>query len=132
MSSMSALREAYDDALRTLRCKRLANPSCGSRRAVTQVYAAVGRVAVIAIQPGEELVAVAACDTVRLSVGDTANGTGDALRVYVLVKPIGSGLKTYLVITTSRRTCLIELTSTEKAWMVSVSWDYPKDRMLAL
>ncbi|MDE2442272.1 MAG: TrbG/VirB9 family P-type conjugative transfer protein, partial [Betaproteobacteria bacterium] len=29
-------------------------------------------------------------------------------------------------------TYLIELTSTEKAWMASVSWDYPKDRMLAL
>lgn len=43
-----------------------------------------------------------------------------------------SGLKTNLVITTSRRTYLLELTSTEKAWMASVSWDYPKDRMLAL
>jgi type IV secretion system protein VirB10 len=50
----------------------------------------------------------------------------------VLVKPIRSGLKTNLVITTSRRTYLLELTSTEKAWMASVSWDYPKDRMLAL
>jgi P-type conjugative transfer protein TrbG len=50
----------------------------------------------------------------------------------VLVKPTRSGLKTNLVITTSRRTYLLELTSTEKAWMASVSWDYPKDRMLAL
>jgi len=41
-------------------------------------------------------------------------------------------LKTNLVIATNRRTYLIELTSTEKAWMASVSWDYPKDRMLAL
>ena len=50
----------------------------------------------------------------------------------VLVKPIRSGLKTNLVITTSRRTYLVELTSTEKAWMASVSWEYPKDKMLAL
>ena len=50
----------------------------------------------------------------------------------MLVKPSRSGLKTNLVITTSRRTYLLELTSTEKAWMASVSWDYPKDRMLAL
>ena len=55
-----------------------------------------------------------------------------ATRVNVLVKPIRSGLKTNLVITTSRRTYLLELTSTERAWMASVSWDYPKDRMLAL
>ncbi|KUM44949.1 P-type conjugative transfer protein TrbG [Pseudomonas sp. EpS/L25] len=100
--------------------------------ALYQVYAAVGRVTVIALQPGEELVTVAAGDTVRWIVGDTSSGSGDALRVNVMVKPIRSGLKTNLVITTNRRTYLLELTSTEKAWMASVSWDYPKDRMLAL
>ncbi len=100
--------------------------------ALYQVYAAPGRVTAIALQPGEELVTVAAGDTVRWIVGDTASGTGETLRVKVLVKPIRSGLKTNLVITTSRRTYLVELTSTEKAWMASVSWEYPKDKMLAL
>ena len=100
--------------------------------ALYQVYAAVGRVTVIALQPGEELVTVAAGDTVRWIVGDTSSGSGDALRVNVMVKPIRSGLKTNLVITTSRRTYLLELTSTEKTWMASVSWEYPKDKMLAL
>ncbi len=100
--------------------------------ALYQVYAAPGRVTVISLQSGEELVTVAAGDTVRWIVGDTSSGTGEALRVSVLVKPIRSGLKTNLVITTSRRTYLIELTSTERAWMASVSWEYPKDRMLAL
>ena len=100
--------------------------------ALYQLYAAVGRVTVVSLQPGEELVTVAAGDTVRWIVGDTSSGSGEALRVNVMVKPIRSGLKTNLVITTSRRTYLIELTSTEKAWMASVSWDYPKDRMLAL
>ena len=51
--------------------------------------------------------------TVRWIVGDTSSGSGDALRVNVMVKPIRSGLKTNLVITTSRRTYLLELTSTE-------------------
>ena len=100
--------------------------------ALYQVYAAPGRVTVISLQPGEELVTVAAGDTVRWIVGDTSSGTGTDLRVNVLVKPIRAGLKTNVVITTSRRTYLVELTSTEKAWMASVSWDYPKDRMLAL
>ncbi|WP_312255881.1 P-type conjugative transfer protein TrbG [Stutzerimonas nitrititolerans] len=100
--------------------------------ALYQVYVAPGRVTVITLQAGEELVTVAAGDTVRWIVGDTSSGAGEALRVNVLVKPIRSDLKTNLVITTSRRTYLIELTSTEKAWMASVSWDYPKDRMLAL
>jgi type IV secretion system protein VirB9 len=100
--------------------------------ALYQVYAAPGRVTVISLQVGEELVTVAAGDTVRWVVGDTSSGSGVALRVNVLVKPVRTGLKTNLVITTNRRTYLIELTSTEKAWMASVSWDYPKDRMLAL
>jgi len=100
--------------------------------ALYQVYAAPGRVTVISLQPGEELVTVAAGDTVRWIVGDTSSGAGNDLRVSVLVKPIRSSLKTNLVITTSRRTYLIELTSTDKAWMASVSWEYPKDQMLAL
>ena len=100
--------------------------------ALYQVYAAVGRVTVVSLQPGEELVTVAAGDTVRWIVGDTSSGSGADLRVNVLVKPIRSGLKTNLVITTSRRTYLLELASTEKTWMASVSWEYPRDRMLAL
>ncbi len=100
--------------------------------ALYQVYAAVGRVTVVSLQPGEELVTVAAGDTVRWIVGDTSSGSGADLRVNVMVKPIRSGLKTNLVITTSRRTYLLELTSTEKTWMASVSWEYPKDEMLAL
>ena len=91
--------------------------------ALYQVYAAVGRVTVIALQPGEELVTVAAGDTVRWIVGDTSSGSGEALRVNVMVKPIRSGLKTNLVITTSRRTYLLELTSTAGTWMASVSWE---------
>lgn len=95
--------------------------------ALYQVYSAVGRVTVIALQSSEDLVTAAAGDTVRWIVGNTVNGTGDKQRVNVLVKPIRSGLKTNLVITTSRRTYLLELSSTDKAWMASVSWDYPRD-----
>ncbi|BAU73835.1 P-type conjugative transfer protein TrbG [Metapseudomonas furukawaii] len=100
--------------------------------ALYQVYTSPGRVTAINLQTGEELVTVAAGDTVRWIVGDTSSGSGDELRTSVLVKPTRVDLKTNLVITTTRRTYLIELTSTEQAWMASVSWDYPKDRMLAL
>ena len=48
--------------------------------ALYQVYAAPGRVTVVSLQPGEELVTVAAGDTVRWIVGDTSSGSGDALR----------------------------------------------------
>ena len=100
--------------------------------ALYQVYTSPGRVTVIALQEGEELVTVSAGDTVRWIVGDTASGAGASLRVNILVKPTRVGLKTNLVVTTNRRTYLLELSSTPQAWMASVSWDYPKDRMLAL
>ncbi len=100
--------------------------------ALYQVYTSPGRVTVISLQQGEELVTVSAGDTVRWIVGDTASGSGASLRVNILVKPTRVGLKTNLVITTNRRTYLLELSSTPQAWMASASWDYPKDRMLAL
>jgi type IV secretion system protein TrbG len=100
--------------------------------ALYQVYTSPGRVTVITLQQGEELVTVSAGDTVRWIVGDTASGAGASLRVNILVKPTRVGLKTNLVITTNRRTYLLELSSTAQAWMASASWDYPKDRLLAL
>lgn len=100
--------------------------------ALYQVYASPERVTVIALQSGEELVTVAAGDTVRWIVGDTSSGAGEDQRVNVLVKPVRVDIRTNLVITTNRRTYLMELISTERTWMASVSWDYPRDRMLAL
>lgn len=103
-----------------------------SEGALYQVYTSPGRVTLIGLQRGEELVAVAAGDTVQWLVGDTASGRGTSRRVVVIVKPVRAGIKTNLVIITSRRIYLLELTSTPKAWMASVSWQYPKDQMLAL
>lgn len=100
--------------------------------ALYEVYTSPGRVTVIALQPGEDLVTVAAGDTVRWIVGDTASGSGPNRRVDVMVKPTRVGLKTNLVITTNRRIYLIELTSTESAWMASVSWEYPRDELITL
>lgn len=100
--------------------------------ALYQLYTSPGRVTAINLQAGEELVTVAAGDTLRWIVGDTSSGNGETLRVSVLIKPTRVDLKTNMVITTTRRTYLIELTSTKQTWMASVSWDYPKDDMLAL
>jgi type IV secretion system protein VirB9 len=100
--------------------------------ALYQIYTSPGRVTVIALQQGEELITVSAGDTVRWIVGDTASGAGATLRVNILVKPTRVGLQTNLVITTNRRTYLLELSSTPQAWMASASWDYPQDRLLAL
>jgi type IV secretion system protein VirB9 len=103
--------------------------------ALYQVYAAPGQVTDVALQPGEELVGagpVAAGDTVRWIIGDTESGAGTAKQVHILVKPTRSELQTNLVINTNLRTYHLELRSTEKTYMASVSWQYPTDQLIAL
>ena len=100
--------------------------------ALYQVYAAVNQVTDIALEPGETLVAVSAGDTVRWVVGDTTSGDGATAQVHILVKPIGADLETNLVITTGRRTYHLELRSSDKTYMASVSWTYPASELLAL
>src|SRR3546814_16873169 len=70
--------------------------------ALYRLYAAPERVSDIALQPGEQLVAVSAGDTVRWIIGDTSSGAGEGARVHVLVKPFATGLSPHLVITTAR------------------------------
>jgi type IV secretion system protein VirB9 len=103
--------------------------------ALYQVYAAPGQVTDIALAAGEQLVGagpVAAGDTVRWLIGDTESGTGQTKRVHILVKPTRADLITNLVINTDRRTYHVELRSTERTYMASVSWAYAQDQLIAL
>src|SRR5215468_11017625 len=103
--------------------------------ALYQVYAAPGQVTDIVLQEGEQLVGsgpVAAGDTVRWIIGDTESGAATAKKVHILVKPTRPDVITNLVINTDRRTYHMELRSTEKTYMASVSWIYPQDQLIAL
>lgn len=103
--------------------------------ALYQVYTAVGQITDIALQPGEQLVGsgpVAAGDTVRWIIGDTLSGSGATQQVHILVKPTRADLMTNLVINTNLRTYHMELRSTERTYMASVSWQYPQDQLIAL
>ena len=103
--------------------------------ALYQVYAAPGQITDIALAAGEQLVGsgpVAAGDTVRWVIGDTESGTGPTKRMHILVKPTRPDLLTNLVINTDRRTYHLELRSTEKTYMASVSWAYAQDQLIAL
>jgi type IV secretion system protein VirB9 len=100
--------------------------------ALYRLYAAPERVSDIALQPGEELIAVSAGDTVRWVIGDTVSGSGAGKRIHVLVKPFAAGLETNLVITTDRRAYHLALESTETTAMAALSWTYPRDELLAL
>ena len=100
-----------------------------SEGALYQVYAAPGQITNIALEPGESLTGagpIAAGDTARWIIGDTESGSGVARRVHVLVKPTRADITTNLVITTDRRTYMVELRSGEKPYMPAVSWSYPQ------
>lgn len=76
-----------------------------SEGALYQVYAAVGQITTIALEPGESLTGagpIAAGDTARWIIGDTASGSGPTRRVHVMVKPTRPDISTNLVITTDR------------------------------
>lgn len=95
-----------------------------TRGALYQVYTAPEQVTDIALQPGEELMSVSAGDTVRWVLGDTISGTGADAQVHILVKPIQPGLKTNLIITTSRRAYHLELHAFRETYMAAVNWRY--------
>lgn len=99
---------------------------------IYQGYTAPGQVTDIALQPGEELIAVASGDTARWVIGDTTSGSGEGKRTHVLVKPHAAGLATNLVITTSRRTYHLRLASTRSSAMAAIGWTYPQDELLAV
>ena len=103
--------------------------------ALYQLYAAPGQVTDVALQEGEQLTGsgpVAAGDTVRWIIGDTESGSGTSKREHILVKPTRPDLLTNLVINTDRRTYHLEMRSSEKTYMASVSWQYPADQLIAL
>ena len=103
-----------------------------TKGALYQLYAAPSQVTDIALEAGEKLVSVSAGDTVRWVVGDTTSGEGKQAQVHILVKPIGADLETNLVIATDRRTYHLEMRSSEKTYMASVSWTYPASELIAL
>ena len=99
-----------------------------SEGALYQVYAAPGQITTIALEPGESLSGagpIAAGDTARWIIGDTDSGSGITRRVHILVKPSRPDISTNLVVTTDRRTYMIELRSREVLYMPAIAWAYP-------
>jgi type IV secretion system protein TrbG len=100
-----------------------------SEGALYQVYATPGQITNIALEPGEALTGagpIAAGDTARWIIGDTESGSGTSRRVHILVKPTRPDIATNLVITTDRRTYMLELKSRDDPYMPAVAWAYPQ------
>lgn len=103
-----------------------------SEGALYRLYAAPGEVSDIELQPGETLVSVAAGDTVRWIIGDTASGSGATRRTHILVKPSAAGLTTNLVIATDRRVYHVLAESNARTSMTGIAWTHPEDALVAL
>lgn len=100
-----------------------------SEGALYQVYTSPGQITDIALEPGESLTGagpIAAGDTARWIIGDTESGSDVTRRVHILVKPSRPDIITNLVVTTDRRTYMLELRSGEKPYMPAVAWSYPQ------
>ena len=95
--------------------------------AIFRLFTAPDKVSDIVLQPQEQLIAISAGDTARWVIGDTSSGSDAGKQIHILVKPYTAGLKTNLVVTTSRRTYHLELESTAKTAMAAISWRYPNE-----
>jgi type IV secretion system protein VirB9 len=85
--------------------------------ALYRLYVAPVHVTDIALEPGEQLKAVAAGDTTQWKIGDHRERSGATRQAHVLVKPVSADLPmNNIVIATDRRTYHIEAHPTRETY----------------
>ena len=91
--------------------------------AIYELQTSPAFVSTLLLEPAEVLIDIAAGDTARWSVSDTAS----ANRAVLIVKPSAPGLRTNIVLVTARRTYLIEAVSAAgDVYTAQAAWTYPK------
>lgn len=94
--------------------------------AIYELHTAPSFISTILLEPGEALIDIAAGDTARWTVSETATGSGGGAATLVMIKPHVAGLRTNLVLVTDRRAYLIEAVSAAgEAYTAQVAWHYP-------
>lgn len=97
---------------------------------VYEIWTAPLRVTTLTLPPGETVTALAAGDTVRWQIAQSASGDAtSAGRSHVLIKPLETGLETNLVLTTLSRVYLLHLRSGRAAdgFNTAVTWYLPTE-----
>ena len=89
-----------------------------------QIYTTPLNVTDVEFQSGEQIISVAAGDTMRWEISKTASGAGGDRIEHLLVKPQSEDLMTTMVVTTNMRTYHIILKSTKNTFMATVQWKY--------
>jgi type IV secretion system protein VirB9 len=85
----------------------------------------------IILQPGESVTGVHPGDPVRWSFVPSVSGSGEDAQTHVMIKPLASDISTNVIINTDRRTYQLDLMSSAKDFMPSVSFSYPGDSIKA-
>lgn len=91
------------------------------------ITAAVLELTDVELQPGETVTSVNVGDTARWVVSVTNSQEGELQRPHLILKPLDEGLKTSLVVTTTKRTYHLLLQSNFDRFMHYVTFNYPED-----
>lgn len=99
-------------------------------KALFSVATAPMRVTDLVLEPGEKLVSrPTAGDAARWVITVLDSVTRGEPQSHVFVKPLRSGLRTNLTLTTNRRSYFLELSSSDDGkYMAGVQWQYPLDQ----
>lgn len=93
--------------------------------------AAVLELTDVELQPGEAVTSVNIGDTARWVIAVTNSQEGELQRPHLIIKPLDEGLKTSLVVTTTKRTYHLLLQSSFDRFMHYVTFNYPEDPEVA-
>ena len=95
--------------------------------ALPTLTAAVLELTDVELQPGEAVTSVNVGDTARWVIAVTNSQEGELQRAHLIIKPLDEGLKTSLVVTTTKRTYHLLLQSSFDRFMHYVTFTYPED-----
>lgn len=96
------------------------------------IVAAVLQLTDVELQASESVTSVTLGDTARWVVIVTTSHDGELQRPHLIIKPMDEGLKTSLVVTTSKRTYHLILQSSFEHFMHYVTFAYPDDPEVTL
>ena len=85
----------------------------------------------VALQPGEIVNSVNVGDSVRWKISPAMTGFGPTQVTHLLIKPVDAGLRTDMVVATTKRIYTIKLVSTQHDWTPQVAFNYPDDMQAA-
>jgi type IV secretion system protein VirB9 len=83
----------------------------------------------VILQPGEAVTGVHPGDPVRWTFTPSKSGADSTEQIHVLIKPLMADISTNLVINTDRRMYQLDLVSSARDFIPSVSFSYPADSL---